>query len=589
MILLQQDYVVNLGAGNISASTFLYVGIAIVGLTVLILVGAFLGRRARPSATEAAERVSSAAFRREARRVGLAAPAAEVLENLVRMCKLKQPLLVFTSAGLLDDTLKKGLYSIDNSREMSPEDKENRKATIFHIKQTIERNARKEVALRSTNLLRPGQLLTITPEGSSAYASKVISNMKDFLTVSAPTQPAGADTRWMRGTPLSVYLWRDNDAGYSFVSKVLGYDTVKGVPSVLISHSRTLRREQRRRNRRREIMKQCFFYPIRIVETGEGRKVERKASVEQHQRTLGVVVDLSSGGCAIQSMTPLGKGRLVMVEFDIDRAAPIRAFGKIIHSTRKQGRGGVMHIMFTQVTRQHLNRISEFVYDFTRPTTTAQVRQQADRSVPGRAMRPGRPAGGARAAAGAGRIHVALTRTPCFHYPQTVSERPASARHTTSPEQTLAEGRTLGARLAAEFPGGAVVLLVGPLGAGKTVLASGIARGWVSTTGWSAPRTRSSRSTAAAGSRCTTWTCTAWRAVTRWKTSAWRTSWPVAGTSWWNGERRWRYPGRAARAPPAGDGLHGARRRPRHPRGKCQGYRGRENATGYRGREDGTA
>ena len=74
MILLQQDYVVNLGAGNISASTFLYVGIAIVGLTVLILVGTLIGRRARPSATETADRVSSAAFRREAGGWGLPLP-----------------------------------------------------------------------------------------------------------------------------------------------------------------------------------------------------------------------------------------------------------------------------------------------------------------------------------------------------------------------------------------------------------------------------------------------------------------------------------------------------------------------------------
>jgi tRNA threonylcarbamoyladenosine biosynthesis protein TsaE len=70
-----------------------------------------------------------------------------------------------------------------------------------------------------------------------------------------------------------------------------------------------------------------------------------------------------------------------------------------------------------------------------------------------------------------------LTRTPTFHYPALVNERPASQRHTTSAEQTVAEGRKLGARLAAEFPGGAVVLLVGPLGAGKTVLARGIADG----------------------------------------------------------------------------------------------------------------
>ncbi len=119
MILLQ-GYVVNLGAANISPSTFLYVGITIVGLTLLILFGTFLGRRARPSATEAAERISSAMFKREARRVGLTGPASEVLENLVRMCKLKQPLLVFTSASLLDDTLKRGLYSVDSIAGHAP-------------------------------------------------------------------------------------------------------------------------------------------------------------------------------------------------------------------------------------------------------------------------------------------------------------------------------------------------------------------------------------------------------------------------------------------------------------------------------------
>jgi hypothetical protein len=85
MILLQQNYVVNLGAANVSVSTFLYVGIAVAGLTVLILIGAFIGRRARPSATESAERISSAMFRREARRIGLAAPASAVLENLVQI------------------------------------------------------------------------------------------------------------------------------------------------------------------------------------------------------------------------------------------------------------------------------------------------------------------------------------------------------------------------------------------------------------------------------------------------------------------------------------------------------------------------
>jgi hypothetical protein len=40
--------------------------------------------------------------------------------------------------------------------------------------------------------------------------------------------------------------------------------------------------------------------------------------------------------------------------------------------------------MFTRVTSQYLNRISEFVYDFSRPGTVGQARQQMDRAVPGR-------------------------------------------------------------------------------------------------------------------------------------------------------------------------------------------------------------
>jgi tRNA threonylcarbamoyladenosine biosynthesis protein TsaE len=49
--------------------------------------------------------------------------------------------------------------------------------------------------------------------------------------------------------------------------------------------------------------------------------------------------------------------------------------------------------------------------------------------------------------------------------------------HTASPEETLAFGERIGARLCTGAPEGAVVLLIGPLGAGKTVLAKGIARG----------------------------------------------------------------------------------------------------------------
>jgi c-di-GMP-binding flagellar brake protein YcgR len=382
MILLQAGGDILRATGGDPRLT-LWFGLGIAGVVVLILLAVLINRRARPRSAEEVQQYSRAMFRRAGKAMGLSGPQIDMLENLVRVCKVRQPFLVFSSAGLLDDTLKKGLYSLDNARDLTPEEKENRKALIFQIKGIIEGGARKGADLRSTTFLRPGQQLSITPEGGTPFASRVISNMKDFLTVSTPALPAGADTRWMRGTKVSVYLWRENDAGYSFPSKVLGYDTVKGIASVLIQHSKTLRKEQRRRNRRRELLRPCFYYPIRIEESGQGRKAERKAVVEQNMRTLGTVVDLSAGGCAIQALSPFEKGKLVMIEFDIDKKAPIRAFGKVMHASRKKGRGGVMHVMFTRVTRQYLNRISEFVYDFSKPTTVGQARQQIDRPAPG--------------------------------------------------------------------------------------------------------------------------------------------------------------------------------------------------------------
>jgi tRNA threonylcarbamoyladenosine biosynthesis protein TsaE len=63
-----------------------------------------------------------------------------------------------------------------------------------------------------------------------------------------------------------------------------------------------------------------------------------------------------------------------------------------------------------------------------------------------------------------------------FHYADLMSQDGPERVHTTNPEETLAIGERLGARIADRSRDGAVVLLEGPLGAGKTVIAKGVAR-----------------------------------------------------------------------------------------------------------------
>lgn len=64
-----------------------------------------------------------------------------------------------------------------------------------------------------------------------------------------------------------------------------------------------------------------------------------------------------------------------------------------------------------------------------------------------------------------------------FRYSAFVSTDGPARHHSASPEETIAVGMSIGVRLAENCAEGALVLLEGPLGAGKTVLAKGIARG----------------------------------------------------------------------------------------------------------------
>lgn len=353
-------------------STYIFLAVG-AGLVILLTVGGILiARRNRYLDPQQRRRYSRFVFEKMARNIGLAKHHIEYLDYLIRVCKVKQPFLVFSNSGLLDDILRKGIYSLQQNAGIKEEERERRMSHLFQIKQIIERNAKRGIGIKSSNFLKIGQPVVITPAGGAQYQSKVMSNMRDMLACSAPKNESGTALRWPRGTAAKMTFWREGDAGYTFESKVMAYDTIKGVPCLLIQHSKTLRREQQRKFRRSTLNRPCFFYPVHIVEQQAGRKTERKAMVQANRRLLGYLLDISAGGCSITSQYPLKSGSLCKVEFEIDRKQRITIFGKV-KRTRGLGvhRGGIMHLMFTTLSSRHLNQIYSYVYDYTSPRTTA--------------------------------------------------------------------------------------------------------------------------------------------------------------------------------------------------------------------------
>ncbi len=355
-------------ADNRATATFLLIA----GIVVLFLIvgGVIVSRRRRYMDPESRRRYSRQVFHKMARNLGLSRIHIEYLEYLVRVCKVQQPFLVFSNPGLLDDLLRKGIYSLQQNTALKADDRERRMAQLFQIKQIIERNAKRAVGISSTSFLRVGQGLTITPEGGPQYQCRVMSNMRDLLAVSAPASESGGTVRWSRGTKVKLSFWREGDAGYTFESKVVAHDTIKGIPCILIQHSRSLRRAQQRKYRRSALNRPCFFYPVHIVEQQEGRATQRKALVQANRRLLGHLLDISAGGCSVSSLSPLPAGSLCKLEFEIRRQNRIVVFGKVKRTRGlKSQHGGVMHVMFTTLSSQHLNQIYTFVYGYSPPGT----------------------------------------------------------------------------------------------------------------------------------------------------------------------------------------------------------------------------
>ena len=363
-VLLQGRYQFLPTADNRTTSLF----VLIAGAVVLLLVvgGVVASRSRRYLDPESRRKYSRLVFQKMARNIGLAKIHIDYLEYLVRVCKVQQPFLVFSNPGLLDDLLRKGIYSLQQNAALKPEDREKRMGHLFQIKQIIERNAKRGIGIKSTSFLKIGQGLALSPQAGGQYQCRVMSNMRDLLAVSSPASESGTAVRWPRGTRVKLSFWREGDAGYGFESKVVAYDTIKGVPSILIQHSKSLRRAQQRRFRRTALNRPCFFYPVHIVERQEGRATERKALVQTARRLLGHLLDISAGGCSISSLSPLAAGSLCKLEFEIRRQSRIVVFGKVKRTRGlKAQHGGVMHLMFTTLSSQHLNQIYTFVYGYS--------------------------------------------------------------------------------------------------------------------------------------------------------------------------------------------------------------------------------
>ena len=112
--------------------TAVVVGLSLmVGFVLILVISNYVSSRRRGGGGTRQAKHTRNTFRRAAQTYGLSKTHTSVLENLIRVTKVRQPMLVFSNPGLLDDVLKKGIYSLGSNPELTEDERQRRLSQYF--------------------------------------------------------------------------------------------------------------------------------------------------------------------------------------------------------------------------------------------------------------------------------------------------------------------------------------------------------------------------------------------------------------------------------------------------------------------------
>ena len=310
------------------------------------------------------KKYSRRAFKREALAIGLNKEQIKILENLIKVYQVRRPFNLLSNTKELNITLGKALRDIEHME--APEAViEQRKLALYRIKQHIDRNFADTNRLSNTKQLRLGQHITFQQENGNRFPSVITANLKEFYCAQVPINFGGEQVKWKKGSKIKLYIWGVDGEEMVFESKVLGYTTVKKISSVMLQHTTRISRAMQRKYKRRQIKGPCTVYPVRIIEKKNGKKTTRQAVVVNNQVRLGSMIDVSAGGCALSTSKPLPRGELIKIIFEPRRGTQVVAYGKIVDTRMVTRTKTTLHIMFTRASSKNLNRIYQYIYDFS--------------------------------------------------------------------------------------------------------------------------------------------------------------------------------------------------------------------------------
>ena len=236
----------------------------------------------------------------------------ERLRRIVSSCKIPSPITIFDSKNQFEIIIRSTVNSVRLSGESDDPAVQIFLSKLFDYYKKIEMAAvETKTRISTTRQISEGQSLRILVAGTGVFKSEVVKNTQSSLTISRPVNSKlSASLQW-HGSKISIYLFREDDAGYVFDTEVVDEVFSKGISSLKIDHNDSLFRTQKRKSMRIKYQKPAFLYMIN--DSDNPHRLETNAGLRC------MLEDISDSGSAFRVNGQATAGLRLKIQFSVNR------------------------------------------------------------------------------------------------------------------------------------------------------------------------------------------------------------------------------------------------------------------------------
>ena len=244
---------------------------------------------------------------------GFSIKEIDLLRRLAVKSNLEDPSSLFWSQNQLDICIRSLVRNIHLSGGSNAQESNDFLSKLYDFRKKIEMNKPKiKNGISNSREIGDGQQLRILVEGVGVFKSKVIRNAGNYMTISRPVMDKQTGFFSWSNVNISVYFWREDDAGYVFDTTVEDEVFSKGLASLKINHSDSLFRTQKRKSIRVKLHKSAFLY---LLENDEDAH-----KLEVNHGLKCFLADLSDTGCAVTIGGKANDGLRIKVQFALNNS-----------------------------------------------------------------------------------------------------------------------------------------------------------------------------------------------------------------------------------------------------------------------------